>query len=312
MESEPKAREPRDPIKTVTSVVVVLVLLAIGIIGYVVYDNLQRSDADSAVVEDGDKVTLNYVGRFEDGRVFDTSLYSIASDDALNPKSFTFTLREEGDYEPFDMTAGLYGESGGTIKGFALGVIGMHLNEKKYIIVPPEDGYAVDPSMVETADLLEDVPVVVTITETDFRSLFGITAEPMLMVPHYKWDWDVIVTEVSLGLVTYKNTPVVGELVTPFGDPDDPDEPMGWKCRVESVDLYYNDGEGRITVQHLLTEADTYWRQGIDHLGTTFVLSSVDEEAGTFQMHTVDTVTGYNGEICGRTLIFEVTVREIA
>lgn len=312
MESEPSAREPRDPARTVTSVMLVLVLLAVGVIGYVVYDNSLRSTTVSTVVVDGSEVTMNYVGMFEDGRVFDASIYEIASNDALYPKSFTFTLRDEDQYKPFEMTAGLYGESGGTIKGFALGVIGMQLNEKRIIVVAPEDGYEVDPSMLETFDLAEEVPVVETIDQTSFESLFGVSAEPMVVASHYKWGWDVLVTEVSLGVVTYKNIPSVGEIVTPYGDPNDYDDPMGWECEVESYDVHYDDGVGRIVVRHLLTDADTYCREGVDHLGASFVLSDVDEGAGTFQIHKIDPETGYNGEISGRTLLFEVTILAIA
>ena len=312
MESEPSVREPRDPVKTVTTVITVLVLLCISVIGYVIYDNSLSGESVSTVVEDGSTVTMNYVGMFEDGRVFDSSLYDIASNDALYPKSFTFTLRDEDAYEPFEMTAGLYGESGGTIKGFALGVIGMQLNEKRIIVVAPEDGYAVDESMVETFDLAEEVPVVETLSDSSFTSLFGVSAEPMVIMPHYKWGWDVLVTEVSLGYVTFKNIPSVGDIVTPYGDPNDPDDPMGWECEVESYDVLYDGGAGLIVVRHLLTEADTYWYEGVDHLGASFVLSSVDEDAGTFQIHKIDAESGYNGEISGRTLLFEVTVLEIA
>jgi len=311
MESEPKVREPRDPVKTVTSVMLALILLTFGIIGYVIYDNMQRSDSVSTVVVDGSKVTMNYVGMFEDDRVFDTSIWSIASNDALYPKSFTFSLRDEDAYEPFEMTAGLYGESGGTIKGFALGVIGMQLNEKSIIVVAPEDGYEVDPTMLETFGLLEEVPVIVTVDETEFLDLFDMSPVPMSIVPHYKWGWDVLITDVSSGSVTYKNIPTVGEVVTPYGDPNDPDDPMGWECVVESYDPLYDEGAGRITVQHILTDADTYWREGVDHEGVSFVLSAVDEDAGTFQIHKINPDTGYNGEISGRTLLFEVTILAI-
>jgi FKBP-type peptidyl-prolyl cis-trans isomerase 2 len=312
MESESKASAQRDPLRTTMTVLVALVVLAVGVIGYVVYDNLQRSDSPLTVVEDGDTVLMNYVGMFEDGRVFDTSVYEIASNDALYAKSFTFTLREEDSYEPFEMTAGLYGESGGTIKGFALGVIGMKLNQKSIIVVAPEDGYAVDPDMVETVDLLEEVPVVETLLETEFRSLFGVAPTVMGIASHYKWGWDVLITQVASGFVTFKSIPVVGDIVTPYGDPNDPDEPTGWQCVVQSYDPTADGGDGRIGVRHLITEEDTYMREGVDHLGASFVLSAVDEDAGTFQIHQIDTETGYNGEISGRTLLFEVTILEIS
>lgn len=312
MESESTTSGRRDPLKTVISVLLALVLLAFGVIGYVIYDNLQGSDRTLTVIQDGDTVLMNYVGMFEDGRVFDTSLYEIAVNDALYPKSFTFTLRDEATYDPFEMTAGLYGESGGTIKGFALGVIGLKLNQKSIIVVTPDDGYAVDPSMVETIDLVEEVPIVETLLETEFRSLFGVAPTLMAILPHYEWGWDVLVTEVASGFVKIKSIPVVGEYVTPYGDPDDSDDPMGWRCVVESYDPSFDGGVGKIGVRHLLTEQDTYMRQGVDYLGNTFVLSAVDETGGTFDIHKIDLETGYNGELSGRTLLFEVTILAIS
>lgn len=311
MDSEPKARAERDPLKTVITVLTALIVLTVGLIGYVIYDNSLSNDAVTKVVEDGDTVLMNYVGMFEDGRVFDTCVYDVAVNDALYPKSFTFSMREEASYTPFEMTAGLYGESGGTIKGFALGVIGMELNEKSIIVVPPEDGYAVDPTMLKTYDLLEEVPVVETVAEAEFSSLFGTTATLMSIVPHYKWGWDVLVVQIESGVVTYKNVPTVGEVVTPYGDPADADFPMGWECVVETYDAAADSGTGLITVRHMLTEADTYYREGEDYAGATFVLSDVDEVAGTFTIHMVDSQTGYNGEIYGRTLLFEVTIINI-
>lgn len=311
MASEPKSRVERDPLKTTITVLTVLLVLTVGLIGYVIYDNSLRSDSVSRVVEDGSTVLMNYIGMFEDGRVFDTSVYDVAVNDALYPKSFTFSMREETSYSPFEMTAGLYGESGGTIKGFALGVIGMELNEKGIIVVAPEDGYAVDPTMLETHDLLEVVPVVETMTESEYTSLFKTTPTLMTLVSHYKWGWDVLVVQVESGYVTFKNIPTVGEVVTPYGDQDDPDFPMGWDCVVETYDAAADDGTGRIAVRHLLTEADTYQREGEDHTGVSFVLSDVDEDAGTFTIHKIDSASGYNGEISGRTLLFEVTIINI-
>lgn len=165
--------------------------------------------------------------------------------------------------------------------------------------------------MVETIDIVEAVPIVETVSETDFTTLFGASATLMSLTPHYKWGWDVLVVEIKPGFVTYKNMPTVGQVVAPFGDPNDPDTPMGWDCVVESYDPLYDNGDGRIMVRHLITETDVYNREGTDYLGVSFVLSAVDEDAGTFQIHKSNTDTGYNGEISGRTLLFEVTILNI-
>jgi peptidylprolyl isomerase len=63
----------------------------------------------------GDKVKVHYTGKFEDGEVFDSS---------------------EG-REPLEFTLG----EGNVIPGFDNGVIGMDLNDKKSITIPPDDAY---------------------------------------------------------------------------------------------------------------------------------------------------------------------------
>jgi len=68
-----------------------------------------------AVVQPGDKVRVHYVGRLEDGTVFDSS---------------------EG-REPIEFLAG----SSDVIEGVSEAVIGMQEGEKKTVTVPPEKGF---------------------------------------------------------------------------------------------------------------------------------------------------------------------------
>ena len=69
----------------------------------------------SKSVEIGDLVSVNYVGRFESGEVFDSS---------------------EGG-APLQFTVG----QGEVIKGFEKAVIDMKAGEIKTVTIPPEDGY---------------------------------------------------------------------------------------------------------------------------------------------------------------------------
>ena len=66
-------------------------------------------------VENGDFVKVHFVGKLENGTVFDTT---------ENGPSLEFTIG-----------------AGNIIPGFEQGVIGMELNEKKTINVPPDLGY---------------------------------------------------------------------------------------------------------------------------------------------------------------------------
>ena len=66
-------------------------------------------------VKNGDWVFVHYTGKFEDGKVFDTSL----------------------DGEPLDFVTG----EGNLVEGFEKAVIGMAKGEKKTVKLTPAEGY---------------------------------------------------------------------------------------------------------------------------------------------------------------------------
>lgn len=308
MESAPPAKKERDPKKMMLALVIAGILLSVVAIGYVLVTGRGTSSvATTGGVVNGDSVMLNYIGRLPDGRVFDTSLLDVAQDDGRYPKSLTFTLRSNDSYEPFTMTAGNYGP-GGTIKGFALGVLGMHVNETKLIEVLPGDGYSVDPDMIRTIDIVQQIPATEMMTVQEFKDAFQ--TDPILMqtLPHFFWGWNVVVAFNESGMVTIQHRPIVGQTVYPFGNPNDLMSPLGWPVVVESYDPNGFNGNGMTTVRHIISPSDVYNLKGTDSDGKSFVLSACNETAGTFQIHRSDPDTGYNGELAGRTLFFEVTV----
>lgn len=75
---------------------------------------IKQGEGESA--KSGDKVTVNYVGSFEDGSKFDSSI------DRGQP--FVFTLGENS-----------------VIQGWELGVAGMKVGEKRKLTIPPELAY---------------------------------------------------------------------------------------------------------------------------------------------------------------------------
>lgn len=70
----------------------------------------------STAVKPGDLVAVNYVGSFEDGSIFDSSLAS---------------------GKPFEFYVG----KGDVIKGWDEGLLGMRVGEKRRLVVPPALGY---------------------------------------------------------------------------------------------------------------------------------------------------------------------------
>src|SRR2546428_737759 len=109
--------------------------------------------------QSGDSVQVDYVGTFaENGLVFDTSIQSIAKDNASYPKAFMFAWH--GSYAPLPVTIG----SGSVVPGFDTGIQGLAIGDTKTIVVPPALGYgAADPSKIFVKPLFESVPGTYTV-----------------------------------------------------------------------------------------------------------------------------------------------------
>ncbi len=311
MESQPVPAERRDRGKLIIAILIAAIVVSVGAISFVVYSNSQASKtANLATIKAGDKVMMNYIGRFADGRIFDTSLANVGQNNALYPKSLTYTARANTSYAPFNMTAGNYG-SGGTIKGFALGVIGLHEGDHVIIDVPADEAYSINPTYVHTVQIVGYENVYKSMNETDFAAAFGVPAVVGQVYKHYFWGWDVTVVSDTLGLVIYRNDPLVGQVVYPFGNPLNASGPAGWPVVVEKYDTTANGGQGSIQIRHEVTASDVYNVKGTDTDGATFVVSSFNATAGSFQITKSDSSTGFNGEIAGRELFFEVFILKV-
>ena len=120
-----------------------LLIIALVLVGIVVYfkghkvENSEQKNSEStstvsdlqvAVVAEGqgdaaaigDTVTVNYTGKFEDGKAFDSN---------IDP---TF-----GHVEPFQFLLG----SGQVIPGWDKGVMGMKVGEKRHLVIPSSLAY---------------------------------------------------------------------------------------------------------------------------------------------------------------------------
>lgn len=84
-------------------------------------------------IDTGDSVTIEYVGRFEDGSVFDTSRYEVAAEHGLVEAQET----EEDDYGPLSFTVG----EGDVIEGLDEALVGMNEGDMETVTIPPEKGY---------------------------------------------------------------------------------------------------------------------------------------------------------------------------
>ena len=84
-------------------------------------------------IEPGDRVAIEYVGRFEDGTVFSTSEYDVAAEHGLAAAE----ERDPGDYGPLTFTVG----AGEVIDGLDDAVRGLSVGETATVTVSPSDAY---------------------------------------------------------------------------------------------------------------------------------------------------------------------------
>jgi hypothetical protein len=310
MGSAVEQKKPRDPARMIFTIIVVAIVIAFGAIGYVLYTRGGSGGGSQRTIISGDSVTLDYIGMLPDGRVFDTSILSVAYDNANYPKSLTFTLRDNESYEPFSMTAGNYG-SGGTIKGFALGVLGLQVGDQRTIEIAPEDGYPLFTDLITTFNITDKIAITELMTEDQYRSFFDIEPVELDVATHPFWGWNVLVADVSGGYVTIKSQPTVGQSVYPYGNPNIGTIPTGWEIKVTGYDPAANGGVGEITIQNMVSAEDVYNVMGKDSSGNALIIWSFDETNQTFQVHSSYNDNGYNAEISGRPLIFEVTIIKV-
>lgn len=93
--------------------------------GYVKTDNISAGPLAAAK---GDTVQVDYVGKLQDGTVFDTSMASVAKEAGL-------PLRDSYDFLEFKVGAGEM------ISGFDSAVLGMKEGDEKTVTLAPEQAY---------------------------------------------------------------------------------------------------------------------------------------------------------------------------
>ena len=81
------------------------------------------------VVKQGSNVLVDYVGRFDDGKLFDTSKENLAKEEG--------THIEDREYQPLEITLG----QGMLIKGFEDALIGMKEGEEKTAKIKAKEAY---------------------------------------------------------------------------------------------------------------------------------------------------------------------------
>lgn len=303
-------------IPSVLVVAVVAVGAAFGGWIVLVRDHPSAGNPYPTIVQGGN-VTVNYIGLFgsgpEQGKVFDTSIYGVSVDNAQFPKSLEYHARGPAkNYTTLDVHVGPAAPSGGytlgnltfiqVVPGFWQGIIGMHPNSTRTIVVPPELGYgSTNTACVATLPLVDTLPVLQTypgqIFQSSFPGITSYTAGEEFTDPHFGWTDQILSANSSY--VTVQRLPYVGFTSSL----------SGWPVSVTSVTSTPN-GSGQITVRNELAPSQAGHLLGKDFLGTgpcsstsggQFIVTGVDLGAGTY-------TENFNQEVQGQTLIFIVTV----
>ncbi len=307
--------------QTLLIVLVAIVLIGAGIAaGAVYYLEKGPSPASVLTVQVGNNVTVNYIGVYgsgpEQGKVFDTSLYSVAVNNIAFPKALTYSVRglSPANYSPLDVhvagdtpSAG-YSEGSykfiGVVTGFWLGLVGLPGNVSKQVVIPPDLGYGPsNPACIATEPLVYSIPMVKTLTSAQFSASYpGEVASTGSEFPDPHFTWPVLVLSSNSSFVTVENLPSIGWTASP----------SGWPVVVTNVSATPN-GTGVITLENQLSPTQAGHLLGQDYQGTgpcssqangKFIVTAVDLATGTYSEN-------FNQEVQGETLIFTVTVIDI-
>ncbi len=292
-------------------VLIVVVVVAAGVGAAFLYEfNHPKTTAAQRTVVEGDNVTVNYIGTFGSGpqlgHVFDTSLYSVASNNASYPKSLEYAhYGTPSSFSPLPVHVGPNAPSSGysldgltfssVITGFWQGLVGLSANHTARITIAPSLGYGAPvPSCFVSRPLVVTVPTVLHLTTAQFTADYpseNATVGTQFPDPTYGWN-DLVLSANATGVVV-QNLPPLGWSVPG----------TGWPVIVTAIN------SASITVTNQLTPAEAGTVAGV----STAQVCSSQPPSGKYIVSAVDPTNGtytedFNSEVVGATLVFQVTV----
>lgn len=283
-------RKGIDAAVAVPAIVLVGCLLIVA--GMALADSLSSDDADSIrVAKSGDKVAVDYIGKYDNGWVFDTSMWSVADDPDIR-KSFDFTKRQQSQYTPLEFTIG----EGQLLAKFESAVIGMAVGETRTVSLSASEGYGTVPENELVSHAVHDqIALRKTMNLTEFNDFFGEPAAMGVTVIHPVFGWEVKVDSYSphLDEVKVKNLPVLGKKYWSYGDADNEE---GWYVKV--LDITGTHAH----IENLVTASMANSVRGVDADGERFFLHAVIDGQMQFK---------YSAERVGQNLTFTITLKEI-
>jgi hypothetical protein len=292
------------------TVVVVIIIAAAGAGAGVLYlVNHPKRPSTPEKVAIGDNATVNYIGLFasgpETGKVFDTSIKSVAENNVSWPKSLEYSPRNASGYTPLPVHVGPHSPKSGyqvngvtyssVVTGFWEGLVGLAVNQTRSTTFAASLGYgALNTSCLKTAPLVQTVPVDVTYTPSGFaKANPGTTAAKGVEFSDPIYGWTDVVASANATAVVVAHDPSVGETVTPFG----------WTVLVRNISSRVITLQSELTPSSAGNVLGTIANTTVCS-STKFIVWSVDLSAGTF-------TENYNREVVGESLTFIVTIASI-
>lgn len=300
------------------ALIVVVLIVAGGVSAYVYTVDKPKPPSRPFLVQVGDNVTVNYVGIFgsgpDQGKVFDTSIYADAINDASFPKALQYHPRgAAANYTPLPVHVGGNTPQSGyslhnmsfiqVVTGFWKGLVGLRGNESHLLVVPPSLGYGYgNPACLRTMPLTVTFPVYQSLSGLAFTALYpGVLATTGASFTNPTYGFTVEILSANSTSVALENIAYSGETT----------DLQGWPAEVASV-VPTSNGTGLITIQNLINGAQAGHLAGTTTHGlcanggsaAAFIVTEVNTTAGTF-------TENFNQEVSGQTLLFEVAVVNI-
>lgn len=287
-----------------TAIIIAFLLIGAGLVSYSAYGYFTASKAKAPMtVQSGDDVYVNYTGQYTNHQVFDTSMISIAKNNATYPKAPGFTWRGASSYKALQVSnVG----SGQVVSGFDQALVGMTVNQTKTVVISPSQGYGpLNTSLLSYIPLYQNVSMVHTLTLAAFQSNFNEAPFLGLILKDPFWGWNVQVLNTGNGTVTYQFQPTVGMTVYPYSLNSSTTAGLtGFPVKVLSISSSGNNGSGQIELQNEITTSMVLNAGGVAPTGQHFLIWAVNSN-GTATLN-------FNQPVVGRYLIFTITVTYIS
>ncbi len=297
-----RLREDDRGVSLLIKIIALLIVFAIVLGVYFNYFAYKRPAAGAAprIVEMKDTVRISYIGSFEGGQVFDTSIKAVADDNATYPKALSFSSRAS--YSDFSFTIGKTdcsdGSSDCAIIGMSDAVLGLQQDMSTTATIPPDEGYgAKDQSLITVKSVAEQLPVREVMNVTTFQARFNSVPVDGSVIEDPVWGWMSRI-HLSGGLVVVENSPDIARSYPLYAG-----KTRGgtWSVVVQSIDDGANNGTGVITILDKFTFLGGNKLMVSETAGDFFVTENDD---GTY---TVDR----NREVVGVNLVFRITILQI-